>query len=100
MDETILNGADLSNIEFGNMPALIGHYDYVRSIVISNDGKKFVTGSEDTTIKVWSLESWENIKTLKGHSDHITSVVISNDNKNIVSGSKDKTIKIWNLETG
>ena len=34
---------------------LTGHLDYVRSIIMSNDGKTLLSGSSDSTVKEWSL---------------------------------------------
>jgi len=50
------------------MPDLLGHTDWVLSVAISNDGKKVVSGSDDLSIKIWNLETCEEIKTLKGHT--------------------------------
>ncbi len=38
---------------------LEGHTDSVRSVAISPDGSKIVSGGADTTIRVWSLETGE-----------------------------------------
>jgi WD40 repeat protein len=32
------------------------------------DNKKIISGSYDTTIKIWDIETGSNIKTLPGHS--------------------------------
>ena len=77
-----------------------GHSKSVKSIAISSDSKYIVSGSYDKTIKIWNLESGQEIKTLKGHSESVNSVAISSDNKYIVSGSADNSIKIWNIESG
>jgi len=37
------------------MPDLIAHTDSVVSVAISKDGKKVVSGSDDSTIKIWNL---------------------------------------------
>ena len=55
IDEAIFDYADLSNIEFGQTFALLGHSNDVNCVVISKDGKKVVSGSSDNTIKVWNL---------------------------------------------
>jgi len=36
---------------------LRGHTHYVRSLVISPDGKRIISGSSDKTIRMWDLES-------------------------------------------
>ena len=77
-----------------------GHSYSVTSVAISSDNKYIVSGSRDNTIKIWNLESGQEIKTLAGHNGSVRSVAISSDSKYIVSGSDDNTIKIWNLESG
>ncbi|CAD5982649.1 putative WD repeat-containing protein alr2800 [Planktothrix tepida] len=54
-----------------------------------------MSGSEDQTIKLWEIETGEEICTLTGHTGIVYSVAISPDNQTIVSGSQDGTIKIW-----
>ena len=54
-----------------------GHSNGVNSVAISTDNKFMVSGSCDTTIKIWNLESGQEIKALTGHNDAVTSVAIS-----------------------
>ena len=82
-----------------NLLTLEGHSDYVRSVAISNDNTKVVTGSDDKTAKVWDIRTGKNLLTLEGHSGDVTSVAISNDNTKIVTGSSDKTAKLWDSQT-
>ena len=56
--------------------------------------------SGDNTIKLWNVETGQEIRTLKGHDSLVNSVNFSPDGKTLVSGSDDKTIKLWNVETG
>ena len=58
------------------------------------------SGSADNTIKLWDVETGQEIRTLKGHDGVVYSVNFSPDGKTLVSGSWDKTIKLWNVETG
>ena len=51
-------------------------------------------------IKIWKLESGEEMKTLKGHSGSVYSVAFHNNKNILVSGSGDATIRIWDLDTG
>ena len=74
--------------------------DSVNSVVFTEDGKKVVSGSDDTTLKVWSLEGWMLERTLTGHRGRVNSVTLTGDSKRIVSGSNDETLKVWNFETG
>ncbi len=79
---------------------LTGHSGAINSLAISPDGKTLVSGSGDSTIKIWNLGTGTLQNTLTGHTDAVYSVAISPDGKRLVSGSGDNTIKIWNLDTG
>jgi WD40 repeat protein len=91
--------SDLRNIEYGRYPDLLGHKDSILSVTFSPDGKYLASGSRDKTIKLWSLESQQEITTLQGHNGSIYSVAFSPDGKYLASGSGDKTVKLWSVES-
>lgn len=55
------------------------------------------TGSYDATIKIWDIETGDEIRTLKGHEDGIRCLQF--DDTKLISGSVDRTLKIWNWHT-
>src|SRR5262245_30651151 len=65
-----------------------GHTEIVRSVAISPDGKRIVSGSDDCTVKVWDAGTGKNLLTLKGHTASVLCVAISSDGNGIVSGSR------------
>ncbi len=78
----------------------VGHTREIGEVAFSPDGKTFASGSNDNTIKLWSVDGGREIKTLSGHTDWVWAVAFSSDKKTLASGSLDKTIKLWNVETG
>ena len=58
------------------------------------------SGSEDKTVKLWAVETGQNLATLQGHGESINSVAISPDGTKLASGSDDRTIRLWELPTG
>ncbi|KAI1500741.1 WD40 repeat-like protein [Biscogniauxia marginata] len=62
------------------------------------DDNMLATGSYDSTIKLWNIETGEVIRTLRGHTSGIRALQF--DNRMLVSGSLDGTAKIWNWRTG
>ena len=76
------------------------HTDSVRSVAWSPDGSQIVSGSVDTTVRIWDATTGENTRTLNGHTGSVESVAWSPDGSQIVSGSNDNTVRIWNAATG
>jgi WD40 repeat protein/tRNA A-37 threonylcarbamoyl transferase component Bud32 len=82
---------------------LTGHNDLfagIRSMAFTPDSKNLASGSEDYTIKIWSLQTGKERRTLKNHSHFIRAVVFTSDGEILISASDDHTIKVWNWEIG
>ncbi|KGU33502.1 F-box and WD-40 domain-containing protein MET30 [Candida albicans P34048] len=73
-----------------------GHSDGVTCLQFNR--KYLMTGSYDTTIKIWKIDSGECVKTLTGHTKGVRALVF--DNQKLISGGLDSTIKVWNYHTG
>ena len=81
-------------------PAALGHNDSIEIIFVTPDSQKVIAGSVDGTLKVWHLESGEEIFTLKGHGNIVKYLAVTSDSKRLISSSENEAIKVWNLETG
>ncbi len=77
-----------------------GHQGWIRAVAVTPNGKYAVSGSDDCTIRIWSLETGKLVRTLEGHNNWVRAVAVMPNNKYVVSGSYDHTIRVWNLETG
>ncbi|KAG5661347.1 hypothetical protein KAF25_005469, partial [Fusarium avenaceum] len=76
------------------------HDGPVESIAISADGLQVVSGSGDTTVKIWDTEKGTCLQTLEGHRSRIKFVTFSADSKRLASCSIDWTVKVWDTITG
>ena len=77
------------------------HTISVNTIAYSPNGKHIVSGSGDSTIRVWDTTTGETVAgPFQGHKNCVDSVAYSPNGKYIVSGSKDKTIRVWDATTG
>ena len=56
---------------------MISQNEGVKSVAITSDSKFIVSGNFDKTIRLWNLETGEEIKTLTDHSSFVNSVIIS-----------------------
>ena len=67
----------------------------INCIDISPDCQYFVTGSNDSIVKLWHYDTGEITHIGLGHAAIITGIKFSSDTKNIVSVSADGAIMIW-----
>ena len=77
---------------------LTGHSNAINGVAVTADGRRAVSAS-DKTLKVWDLESGEELRTLESHSGAVYSVTLTGDGRRVVSGSSDNTLKVWDLES-
>ena len=74
------------------------HSADVWSVAFSPDGQTIVSGSEDQTVRLWSLDGAPIGAPFQGHSSDVTSVAFSPDGQTIVSGSWDHMVRLWSLD--
>ena len=73
----------------------------VNSVAVSPDGNFIVSGNNDSSVRVWDLETGkERLSPLLGHTKLVSSVAISSDGRFIASGSTDNSVRLWDLKTG
>ena len=70
-------------------------------LTFSPDGSILVdSGMEDRDIliKLWDVETGNQLITLTGHTETITTLVFSHDRKTLASGSEDGTVLLWDWD--
>jgi len=75
---------------------LTGHSHFVQDVAISVDGMFALSGSWDSTLRLWDLHTGQTTRRFIGHTRDVLSVAFSADNRQIVSGSRDRKINLWN----
>lgn len=77
-----------------------GHSAPVESLAFSPDGRRLLTTSDDTTAKVWDVDTGNWLLTLTGHTDAVAKGLFSLDNTRIVTAGYDRSIRLWDSSTG
>ncbi|KAJ3671152.1 hypothetical protein LUZ60_008578 [Juncus effusus] len=80
------------------MYKLQGHTKWIRSLRMVGD--TIVTGSDDWTARVWSLNRGSCEAVLACHAGPILSVEYSPSDRGIITGSSDGLIRFWENEEG
>lgn len=82
-----------------DLPLVIsGHAGSIRCVHICTDRGIVLSGSYDTSIRMWSAETGTCKRIFRGHRDTILTILVLDDY--LASGSKDNSCKIWNMQTG
>ena len=109
---------DLAN---GNvLRTLYGHTSNVNALAVSPDGKLLASGSgdindkrdlgaftqggvvggaEDNTVRIWSVQTGQQLQVLRGHELPVAAVAFSNDGRSLTSVGGD-AVKVWDVSAG
>ncbi|GAA94184.1 uncharacterized protein L969DRAFT_372255 [Mixia osmundae IAM 14324] len=77
---------------------LAGHRNPVRALAAH--GRTLISGSYDTTVRVWDLLTGSCLFTFEGHQSKVYSVVYDHARQQCASGSMDGTVRLWSTATG
>ena len=77
-----------------------GHDAPVNSVALSPDGRRAVTAGSDGMVRLWDLQTGQELRQMRGHADRINAVALSPDGRRALSGGKDGIVRLWDLETG
>ena len=79
---------------------LAGHTSIVTCCTVSRDGTLLITGSNDTTVRLWRLAEEEAYAVLRDSRSEVGAVALSPDETLLAAGNRDGIIRIYNLPYG
>jgi WD40 repeat protein len=94
------NTARLWNLADGRVLKTFPHDDLLFGLAVSPDGKYFVTGGQDKSVRVWSLTSDKPLHEFKGLDSAVWGCAVSADSARVAAVTSRGTIQEWELESG
>ena len=87
----------LNDDHFGELlDPFIGHSEPVTSLAFSPNGRLLASGSWDSTIQIWEIESGQSIQLIE-HERGISTLDFDKNGRYLLSGSWDDSVIIWDL---
>ena len=99
-DDRSLGQIDLFGAAEGSVKFIIQHEQGVNWVSFHPTKNVLYTGSDDKTIRVWTLSSIQalNYDNIRGHTSHITCLLVPSKNPNLlISTSEDRTLRVWDV---
>ena len=83
--------------EYGNVILSLSSESPFLSLDISPDGNLLAAGLMDGTVKLWGINSGEELVTLYGHEKEVFDVSFSPSGNTVASASADANIILWDI---
>lgn len=91
--------ADESRDDVGKVVRLIGHSGPVYSVKFFGNKRFLLSCSQDSTIRLWSMDTFSAIAVYKGHFFPVWAIDIAQNDYYFASGSSDRTACVWSVES-
>ena len=95
--------AGIGSLPFGGGAGatdLVGHGGAVRALDVSGEGAVLLTGSFDTTVRLWDLNGRRETARLLAHTQPVNAVAFLPRGRGAVSGGDDGAVVLWDIAAG
>ncbi|KAI5185216.1 transcription initiation factor TFIID subunit 5 [Nematocida homosporus] len=91
---------DDSRDDIGKVARLVGHSGPVYSVKFFKSKRFLLSCSQDTSIRLWSLDTYTEIASYRGHFFPVWDIDIAPNDYYFASGGSDRNACVWAVESG
>ncbi|KAJ3168523.1 Transducin (beta)-like 3 [Geranomyces variabilis] len=74
--------------------------DAISCFAAKPDGKHLVSASQSLLLKLWDLETGDEVRTWKAHEAPVVAMDFDSTSTLVATGSADSTVKVWDADGG
>jgi WD40 repeat protein len=93
-----LRWANKPQVDDACILTLRGHSGPVTGCHMSSDCKYVLSCSDDTSLRLWLVQTGQMLREFKGHFEGVATCRFSGDCQTFVSGGKDSEVIFWNVD--
>ncbi|REJ73311.1 MAG: hypothetical protein DWQ29_19190 [Planctomycetota bacterium] len=104
-EESALNDVIRTNLaswsgQLPHLAACLEHEGWVRCLAVSPDGRLLATGSEDGSVRVWTMDGGELAAPVMQHGSPVRNIAFSPDAGRLYAAAEQGLIQTWDLSNG
>lgn len=78
---------------------LTNHTESICTLTFTPDGRRLVSGSDDRTIRIWSVADQIELCCLRGSQSAVNDLALLPDGRTLVTGGEDGSVCFWNINS-
>ena len=77
---------------------LTGHTNYVWDVIVTPDGRRAVSASNDRTAALWDLNNGQRLCLYRGAEAEVCSIALSPDGRHVAGGCLNGEVRVWRVD--